>query len=365
MRKLSLYTCWFLCKQRPHHFVEALLTEGYDIQVFAPRSLRAHNPLPPGKCRVPLSARFMISSRFERLPMVRTYNSAQARRLLDEFVSSEADCHIFQAPPLELPRKPAYLIYDCMDNWAAFPGAAEGMAGREAQLCDAADRIWVTSRGLAARMHGKFASKLEYLPNAADVGHFQSVPAMKVRKSRPALGFVGWMGEWLDDELIAAVSRLLRGWDILMVGPDRLTRKQKAGLRQPNIHCLGAKAYEDLPAFLANVDVAMIPLRLNDLVRCVNPVKLYEYLAAGIPVISTPLPEVVPYSEEGVLECASEPLEFARAAARLLANPQGARCQEIARNNSWRVRFLPAIARAARLRECAMSSVRPGIGACR
>jgi glycosyltransferase involved in cell wall biosynthesis len=299
----------------------------------------------------------MISSRLEHLPMVSGYNSTQRRRLLDDFVSSASDCHIFQAPPLELPRKPDYLIYDCMDNWAAFPGASDDMADREVQLCEAADRIWVTSRGLAARLEGKFASKLEYLPNAADVGHFQPVPSMKVRTARPVLGFVGWMGEWFDDELVASVSRLLRGWDILLVGPDRRTRAQKARLIQPNIHYLGVKAYEDLPRFLASVDVAMIPLRLDDLVRCVNPVKLYEYLAAGIPVVSTPLPEVVPHEAEGVLELASDPAEFASAAQRLLGSAQAAKCQEIARNNSWRARFVPAVARVARLRECQMNSL--------
>lgn len=96
----------------------------------------------------------------------------------------------------------------------------------------------------------------------------------------------------------------------------------------------------ELPSLLAAADIAMIPFVINDLIRGTSPIKLYEYLAAGVPVVATPMPEVLPYVETGAVACAEGPTEFARVVKDLAATANPDRCQEIARKSSWDERFL-------------------------
>ena len=115
-------------------------------------------------------------------------------------------------------------------------------------------------------------------------------PADLAAIPRPRIGFIGLIRSWVDLELIAAVARRRSSWQFVMIGDST---EDLAPCRDlPNVHFLGNRPYGTLPAYCCGLDAAIIPFRLNDLTRAVNPIKLREYLSAGLPVVSTPLPEV-------------------------------------------------------------------------
>jgi glycosyltransferase involved in cell wall biosynthesis len=130
----------------------------------------------------------------------------------------------------------------------------------------------------------------------------------------------------------------------LLIGPTSLLRpEQREKLSLANIRLLGSQPYQALPELLAQVDVAMIPFMIDDLIKATSPIKLYEYLAAGLPVISTPMPEVLPFVEPGVVTCAESAAEFAQAAEELRSTAATLRRQEVARQHTWVQRFQTAL----------------------
>ena len=191
-----------------------------------------------------------------------------------------------------------------------------------------------------------FGEKLEYVPNGVNVEHYRHVPELKKNRPhpRPVLTYMGGMGVWFDHELVAAVAEELRDWDILLIGPTYFGEAEKQRLALPNIQFTGLLPYESLPEILAGSDVGMIPFGISQLVNGFSPLKLYEYLAAGLPVVATPMPEVLPFVEPGVVACTDDPRRFAQAARELLAGAQSRRCQQVAEQHSWRSRFAKALA---------------------
>ena len=114
----------------------------------------------------------------------------------------------------------------------------------------------------------------------------------------PVLGFYGELNDWIDVRMIAEAARKRPAWSFVLIGRVAGELGTIDYLKQiPNVHLLGRKEYRDLPAYCAAFDAALIPMKINDLTICVNPLKLREYLAAGIPVIAAPLPEIKPYAD--------------------------------------------------------------------
>lgn len=182
----------------------------------------------------------------------------------------------------------------------------------------------------------RFSAKITYVPNGVNYDFFSGVPKIeKIKKQRPKLGYVGALSAWFDATLIGEIATILSDWDIVLVGPDCLKQEQRALLMKPNIHFVGRLPYEELPVMLATFDVAMIPFIINDLIKSTNPIKLYEYLAAGLPVIATPMPEVVSFIETGVVLCAETSCAFANAVREIIRHEKVSRRQEIAKSYSW------------------------------
>lgn len=345
-----MYTCWFNLYQRPHHFVKAMLNLGHYVSLFAPRSLRSRDARFGDHERLSLSTSFFLSQRLSRLPLVRRLNDERLTELLRRFVEDKADVHVFANAPENLPKnpRPSRLIYDCMDHWAGFPGARHDISTTENALCNKADKIWVSSRALERRLTPEFEEKLVYIPNGVDYDHFSAVPGLRnaaTRKCRrPVLGYIGWITDWFDEVLVAELARRLDGWQLHLVGPRGLTREGRARLNLPNVHFFGPQPYSALPNLMADFDVAMIPFRITDLTLATNPVKLYEYLAAGLPVVSTLMPEVVRFEKRGAVECYETARELAIACDRLATTREPGRCQAIAQQHSWTSRFEHALA---------------------
>lgn len=195
------------------------------------------------------------------------------------------------------------LVYYCVDEFAAFSGYdVETTRRLDRELCEMSDLVITTSQAL-------YNAKQAYNPNTIFVphgvlyDHFAQVlnPAFPVANEladlpRPVIGYYGLIQDWQDMDLLAEVARRRPQWSIALVGKVQTDIER---FRQvPNMHFLGQKAHSELPHYSRGFDVATIPHKINELTRNMNPIKLREYLAAGLPVVSTPLPEVRVYEPE-------------------------------------------------------------------
>jgi glycosyltransferase involved in cell wall biosynthesis len=193
------------------------------------------------------------------------------------------------------------LVYDCLDAVAAFRPDSSEVEMAEAALARRAGVVLATSAVLEARMRRWNAHPL-LVPNAADYEHFSrpvaadETPAEIRALPRPVVGYVGEVAAWFDTGLVRRLALRHPDWSIVLVGPA--TAEARHALPDANIHLLGRRPYSELPRYLAGFDCCLIPFRASPLTAAVSPVKLYEYLAAGRPVVSTPIPSVLPFARE-------------------------------------------------------------------
>jgi len=205
-------------------------------------------------------------------------------------------------------------VYYCVDDYTLWPGQ-NGLLMRELEerLLGQVDLVVATSEKLRrTRSNGRRQTAL--LTHGVDLPLFQSVGVVPSSPeiqalTRPIVGYYGLVDERCDLPLIATLARSLRDVTFLIIGSWKVPRKPLAGLS--NVKLVGKVPYAELPAYLASVDLLMLPYYINELAESINPLKVKEYLATGLPVVSTPLPEV---TKLGVFVCvASNPGEFVRA----------------------------------------------------
>ena len=189
------------------------------------------------------------------------------------------------------------VVYDCMDELANFRFAPPRLAELERDLLERADVVFTGGQGLyEAKRH--LHDNIHPFPSSVDLAHFAKartgLPPAADLAAIPGrkLGFYGVIDERIDLELIARVAAARPDWSIILVGPVAKIRPEDLP-RAANIHYLGNRPYDDLPAYLAGWDVALMPFAINAATRFISPTKTPEYLAAGRPVVSTPVPDVV------------------------------------------------------------------------
>ena len=182
------------------------------------------------------------------------------------------------------------LVYDCMDHHAGFSTNSDRMIEEEDALVKRADLVVTTSAGLSETI-GRQAPNL-VVRNAAATEHFGRQPeTLAYVSDRPVVGYLGAVAEWFDTDLIVNAAKRRPGWDFVLVGAT--AGCDVAEMRRlANVKLVGEVPYDEAAAWVHSFDAALIPFKLNDLTRCTNPVKAYEYLAAGKPVVATALPEV-------------------------------------------------------------------------
>ena len=197
---------------------------------------------------------------------------------------------------------PRAVIYDCMDELSAFRNAPRQMRQRETALLKRADLVLTGGPSLyEAKRHQH--DHVMCLPSAVDAGHYARAHALADGKrvhraaelqsniASPRLGFFGVIDERLDIALVAALADADPAWQIVMVGP--VVKIDPAQLPQrPNLHWLGQQPYELLPQLVASWSVCLMPFALNESTRFISPTKTLEYMAAGKPVVSTPIHDV-------------------------------------------------------------------------
>ncbi|MCB9730320.1 MAG: glycosyltransferase [Deltaproteobacteria bacterium] len=211
------------------------------------------------------------------------------------------------------------VAYLRLDDYARLPGVdADLVAASEPLMLARAAAIFATARALMP--DGDAAARARYLPQGVDLDHFASVPLTP--PERPVLGFFGLVAEWIDFDLIRQVAAALPDWQLEFVGPVR--HLPDAMRELPNVRWLPGVPYPELPAAISAWSAAWIPFAVDELTRGVNPLKAREYLAAGLPVACTPLPEVLPLAERGDLLLSADPAAIAAWAARVRATDDAA-----------------------------------------
>lgn len=240
--------------------------------------------------------------------------------------------------------QPVMTIYDCMDELSAFKFAPPSLQQLEKQLLQQADLVF--TGGVSLYEHKKdHHHNIHAFPSSIDKDHFGQArtiaeePADQRNIPHPRIGFYGVVDERFDIELLDNAAGRRPDWHFVILGP--VVKIDPATLpKHSNIHYLGSKSYKELPAYLSGWDIAMIPFARNESTRFISPTKTPEYLAAGRPVISTSIKDVVdPYQKNNLVSIADDAHVFIEAAENILANQQKEQwLQEVdgfLANNSW------------------------------
>jgi UDP-galactopyranose mutase len=211
--------------------------------------------------------------------------------------------------------EPVAVVYDCMDELSAFKGAPPALRFYEAELFNRADVIFTGGQSLYEAKR-KQHRNVHAFPSSIDVKHFAQArtitedPLDQKDIPHPRLGFFGVIDERLDIDLIKGLAEARPDWHLVIIGP--VVKINEADLpRGENIHYLGGKSYTELPTYLAGWDVALLTFARNESTRFISPTKTPEYLAAGKPVVSTSIRDVIrPYEQLGLVRIADSVEDF-------------------------------------------------------
>lgn len=209
------------------------------------------------------------------------------------------------------------LIYDCHDLLEGFENVAPELKEDERELVALSDRVVFTADWLQMRKEEQYPElkgRWTIVRNAANPQHFAQVRP-NPHMGKKTIGYVGSLAPWFDVEAVELAATQRQDWQFLLIGrpeTDAVSRLQ----RLPNVRFLGEIPYCALPNWLSKMDAAMIPFKLLPITMATNPIKMYEYLAAGLPIVSSALPEV--NRLRGVIECYRTPVEFVDKLAKVL-----------------------------------------------
>lgn len=240
--------------------------------------------------------------------------------------------------------RPTKVVYYCVDEWSAFSFLDKTlMEDLERRLISQSDLVITTASALYASKRG-LHPRTYLIPHGVDGEFFAraraaetEVPAAIRDLPGPVIGFWGLIHEWIDLDLIREAATRRPGWSFVLVGKTGVDCT--ALKRLPNVHLLGKQSYDSLAGFAKGFTAAVLPFKVNRLTENVNPIKLREYLAAGLPVVSTPLPEVQPYAD--VVRVASTPDAFVAAldlAVRETGEADVRRRMEAVSRDTWLAR---------------------------
>jgi UDP-galactopyranose mutase len=264
------------------------------------------------------------------------------RELIDDLLAEESITTFvaWYYTPMALPwtrhLEPIALVYDCMDELSLFRGAPAAMVERERELIALADVVFTGGTSLYEAKRAR-SDNVHCFPSSVDSAHFRQArvprhePADQANIPHLRLGFAGVIDERMDIDLLAELASARPDWHLVLVGPIvKISPDQLPKL--PNIHYLGSKPYADLPSYMAGWDIALLPFALNESTRYISPTKTPEYLAAGLPVVSTPIRDVVaPYGVAELANIGKNAADFVAAVERELACSESERSRWLRR----------------------------------
>jgi glycosyltransferase involved in cell wall biosynthesis len=218
----------------------------------------------------------------------------------------------------------AFKLYYCVDEFSAFDGAGDAIVELERELISKSDLVICSAEKLVESKKA-LHPRVKLIRHGVDLAHFRRaldpdlpVSAFVRDLPKPVLGFMGLVAEWVDLELLGELAEHYNQGTVLVVGRENCdTSKLRA---HKNVVCIGRRQYSELPSILKGVDVGLVAFRDNELTRAANPLKAREYVAAGLPVVSTPIPEV---EQLGVCRMASDTSGFVEAIDQILAEGAG------------------------------------------
>jgi glycosyltransferase involved in cell wall biosynthesis len=323
---------WDFVWQRPQHLLSRAAKHYRVLQIEEPQFAEGATP------RMEVSKRpGGVTIAVPVLPKGLSPNEAvrAQRRLVDRLIGAEPeDNRIFwYYTPMAMAFTDhldcGLCVYDNMDELSLFRGASQELIDYERELFRRADVVFTGGMSLYEAKRDRHPN-IHGFPSSIDFEHFAKArrmrhdpePADQAQIPHPRLGFFGVVDERMDVDLVGALADLRPDWHFVVVGP--VVKIDPATLpRRTNIHWLGAKSYADLPRYLSGWDVGLMPFAMNESTRFISPTKTPEFLAAGVPVISTPIADVVrPYGEKGFVEIAKTPLEVVCKAEILLERPK-------------------------------------------
>jgi glycosyltransferase involved in cell wall biosynthesis len=307
---------WTFVWQRPQHLISRLARTRRTwfveepVATDAPRSglqIEEHGPVTRAWLEVPGPERHVWYTD----PAASTYGDC----LLDLLAGSR-ERTVWLYTPMALPLaqrlEPSQLVYDVMDDLAAFALAPPELRELQRQALEAADVVFTGGRSLHATVTALRPQRTYLFPSGVEPEHFaNALRYVSGSRQPPVAGYVGVIDERLDLPLVADLAAALPDWEIRMVGP--VVKIDPATLpKAPNLTYPGLQPYDELPAVLAEFDVALMPFALNEATRAISPTKTLEYLAAGLPVVSTRVPDVVA-DHSDVVELCDDGIAFAQA----------------------------------------------------
>ena len=276
-------------------------------------------------------------------------NCATLRRLMDNLLLRQqiTEYVLWYYTPMALGftdhLTPQAIVYDCMDELSAFAHAPALLKIREAELLRRADLVFTGGQSLYEAKRDAHPN-VRAFPSSVDVAHFArarrmvSDPADQADIPRPRLGFFGVIDERLDVELLRAVGAARPDWHFVMLGPVVKIDPTLLPAAE-NIHYLGSKKYDELPNYIAGWDVTLLPFARNEATRFISPTKTPEYMAAGKPVVSTSIRDVVrPYGQQGLVRIADTVDDFIAACEAAMAEDPVSRVRAhdaFLRQTSW------------------------------
>jgi teichuronic acid biosynthesis glycosyltransferase TuaH len=322
---------WYFAKQRPQHFAEQLSKE-FKIKYICQMpiidngiKLKQFNNTWRIK-EVDINNNLEVSRKVllpgSRYKLTKSINHYLFKNYIKKLCKSNNFSSIWLTHPMQLGLVPTDFIgevyYDCMDNYPEFSNNIEvrnQINEMEKKLCIRAKKIFTSSSGLSNKILTYLPSgsdKVVLVHNAGDFSHFNSAYNFKneiQKDNNPTIGYFGTIGKWFDVELLVKLARKLPEMNFVIIGPignkDIILETKEID----NIKLLGPKDFSELPSFLESFDVCIMPFLINSLVQDVNPVKIYEYLAAGKPVVATSYDELAEFKENIYLASGSEEFE--------------------------------------------------------
>jgi UDP-galactopyranose mutase len=338
---------WDFVYQRPQQLLSRL-AEHYRIvfieepvlQEGGDSFLKLSTPLPNVLVCQPHTPISMPGFHDDQLPLL--------RKLIRQLVVDYDDPIVWFYTPMAIPLlqelQPRLVVYDCMDELASFKNPPKQLLQREKALLKLADIVFAGGPSLYQAKCERH-SNVHCFPSSVDVAHFEQ--ALDRANSHPAhreipgprLGYYGVIDERFDAPLVAELADAHPQWQIVLVGPvlkiDPATLPQR-----PNIHYLGQQPYKALPHLLAGWDVCLLPFAINEATRFISPTKTLEYMAAELPIVSTPIADVASLYSDIVAVAADAPAFIAACEAALLATPEEkasmvAKMRQIVAATSW------------------------------
>ena len=374
-----------LCKENqviyvePRPYLRDVAREVFDVRAFladlrTPRlrmerpGLHVYHPPP----YAPLSGRAPVNTLTDAL------RAASLKRVMRRLSMRQPMLWLFRPGMADVPGRygERFLIYHIVDEYTGYADVnaerAEGIRARERRLIARADLVLVTSRALLDSKGG-INPNTHWVPNGVDYDRFASAvvqgaePGDIAHLAHPRIGYVGAINDKIDAELLLQLAEACTDASIILVGPVRPTsedvRQGIAALRaRPNVYFVGRVSVERVPHYVAACDVGLLPYRRNAWTQNIHPLKMYEYLACGLPVVATDIPAV---REEGdVIYIASDAQSFVKGVGEVLESDSETlrlRRQERASRNTWwhrveRISELIEVTLAGRVTTCRVAT---------